>query len=33
MSENGTFIKKGPFVHDSLLKRVRALNSRNEKRV
>lgn len=26
-------IKKGPFVHESLLKRVQALNARNEKRV
>jgi small subunit ribosomal protein S19 len=26
-------LKKGPFVHDSLLKRVAAMNSRNEKRV
>jgi small subunit ribosomal protein S19 len=26
-------IKKGPFVHESLLKRVRAMNARNEKRV
>ena len=26
-------VKKGPFVHESLLKKVGALNSRNEKRV
>ena len=26
-------VKKGPFVHDSLVKRVQAMNSRNEKRV
>jgi small subunit ribosomal protein S19 len=26
-------VKKGPFVHESLLKRVGAMNSRNEKRV
>jgi small subunit ribosomal protein S19 len=26
-------LKKGPFVHDSLLKKVAALNTRNEKRV
>ena len=26
-------LKKGPFVHDSLLKKVAALNGRNEKRV
>ena len=26
-------VKKGPFVQDSLLDRVRAMNSRNEKRV
>lgn len=26
-------IRKGPFVHDSLLKRVAALNSKNEKKV
>ncbi len=26
-------IKKGPFVHDSLQKRLQAMNSRNEKRV
>ena len=26
-------LKKGPFVHDSLLKKVAALNARNEKRV
>lgn len=26
-------VKKGPFVHESLLTRVAALNSRNEKRV
>ncbi len=26
-------IKKGPFVQDSLLDRVRAMNGRNEKRV
>ena len=26
-------VKKGPFVQDSLLKKVRALNERNEKRV
>src|SRR5688500_18707413 len=26
-------VKKGPFVHDSLVKKVTAMNSRNEKRV
>src|ERR1700686_1049746 len=26
-------LKKGPYVHDSLLKKVAALNGRNEKRV
>jgi small subunit ribosomal protein S19 len=26
-------IKKGPFVHESLLRRVQAMNARNEKRV
>ena len=26
-------IKKGPFVHESLRKKVRAMNERNEKRV
>ena len=26
-------VKKGPFVHESLLKRVGAMNARNEKRV
>jgi small subunit ribosomal protein S19 len=26
-------VKKGPFVHESLLKRVSAMNARNEKRV
>jgi small subunit ribosomal protein S19 len=26
-------VKKGPFVHDSLLKKVQVMNSRNEKRV
>src|SRR5688572_6832449 len=26
-------VKKGPFVHESLVKRVAAMNSRNEKRV
>ena len=26
-------VKKGPFVHDSLLKKVQGMNSRNEKRV
>src|SRR5579872_1619424 len=26
-------VKKGPYIHDSLLKRVAAMNSRNEKRV
>ena len=26
-------VKKGPFVHDSLLKKVTAMNSRSEKRV
>jgi small subunit ribosomal protein S19 len=26
-------IKKGPYVHESLVTRVRAMNSRNEKRV
>ena len=26
-------IKKGPFVEESLLKKIRALNERNEKRV
>ena len=26
-------VKKGPFVHESLTKRVQAMNSRNEKRV
>jgi small subunit ribosomal protein S19 len=26
-------VKKGPFVHESLLKRVGSMNSRNEKRV
>jgi small subunit ribosomal protein S19 len=26
-------VKKGPFVHESLLKRVQTMNARNEKRV
>src|SRR5271169_6480079 len=26
-------LKKGPYIHESLLKKVAALNSRNEKRV
>jgi small subunit ribosomal protein S19 len=26
-------VKKGPFVHDSLLKRVHGMNARNEKKV
>lgn len=26
-------IKKGPFVHESLLRRIQAMNARNEKRV
>jgi small subunit ribosomal protein S19 len=26
-------VKKGPFVHESLLRRVQAMNARNEKRV
>jgi len=26
-------VRKGPFVHESLLKRVQSLNARNEKRV
>ena len=26
-------VKKGPFVHESLLKRVGSMNARNEKRV
>ena len=26
-------VKKGPFVHESLVKRVQTMNSRNEKRV
>jgi small subunit ribosomal protein S19 len=26
-------LKKGPYIHDSLLKKVAAMNSRNEKRV
>src|SRR5881392_1404615 len=29
----GRSVKKGPFVHESLTKKVDALNSRNEKRV
>ena len=29
----GRSIRKGPFVHESLLKRVSAMNSRNEKKV
>ena len=29
----GRSIRKGPFVHESLVKRVSALNSRNEKKV
>ena len=29
----GRSVKKGPFVHESLMKRVEAMNSRNEKRV
>ncbi len=29
----GRSVKKGPFVHESLLKRVGAMNARNEKRV
>ena len=26
-------LKKGPYIHDSLVKKVAAMNSRNEKRV
>ena len=26
-------VRKGPFVHESLIKRIQSLNSRNEKRV
>ena len=26
-------VKKGPYVHDSLIKRVQGMNARNEKRV
>jgi small subunit ribosomal protein S19 len=29
----GRSVKKGPFVHESLIRRVRAMNDRNEKRV
>jgi small subunit ribosomal protein S19 len=29
----GRSVKKGPFVHESLIRRVRGLNDRNEKRV
>ncbi len=29
----GRSVKKGPFVHDSLMKKVEAMNARNEKRV
>ena len=29
----GRSVKKGPFVHESLIKRVRSMNDRNEKRV
>lgn len=29
----GRSVKKGPFVHPSLLRKVQALNARNEKRV
>ena len=29
----GRSVKKGPFVHPSLLERVQAMNDRNEKRV
>ena len=29
----GRSVKKGPYVHESLTKRIEALNSRNEKRV
>ena len=29
----GRSVKKGPFVHESLMKRVRSMNDRNEKRV
>jgi small subunit ribosomal protein S19 len=29
----GRSVLKGPFVHDSLLERVEAMNSRNEKKV
>ena len=29
----GRSVKKGPFVHDSLMKKVESMNARNEKRV
>jgi len=29
----GRSVKKGPYVHESLTKRIEAMNSRNEKRV
>ena len=29
----GRSVKKGPFVHESLIKKVRSMNDRNEKRV
>jgi small subunit ribosomal protein S19 len=29
----GRSVKKGPFVHESLIRRVRGMNERNEKRV
>jgi small subunit ribosomal protein S19 len=29
----GRSVKKGPFVHESLIRRVRSMNERNEKRV
>ena len=29
----GRSVKKGPFVQEALMKRVRAMNARNEKRV
>jgi small subunit ribosomal protein S19 len=29
----GRSVKKGPFVHESLTKKVEAMNARNEKRV
>jgi small subunit ribosomal protein S19 len=29
----GRSVKKGPFVHESLLEKIRSMNERNEKRV